>query len=129
MKGVLTDFVPPSVMIEGEDIPALFRRCIRQSHTATPHTLAREWIGRMNDVCNEDWGEDLKLSVDLTTIPTCDLVNELAKREGVQTFSVKSRQEEIIASRFVPVSQYGPAQPETIFFGIFGPVHILVVRD
>ncbi len=67
-------------------------------------------------------------TTELLDIPTCDLVNELAKREGVQAFSVKSRQEEIIASRLVPVSQYGLAQPETIFFGIFGPVHILVVK-
>ena len=86
MKGNLIDLISPSVKIEIEDIGHLFFRYFNQSQAATPHEAAREWLGRMNDVCNEEWGEDLKLSVDLAAIPTCELVKELEEREGVRVY-------------------------------------------
>jgi hypothetical protein len=96
MKGNLIDLIPTSLKIEIEDIGHLFWRYFCQSQTATPHEAVKEWISRMNDVCNEEWGEDLKLSVDLATIPTYDLVEELKEREGVTEFVITRNQEGII---------------------------------
>lgn len=71
MNGKLVDFIPYSMKIEIEDIGHLFWRYCCQSQTATPHQAAKEWIGQMNDVCNEEWGEDLKIPTDVSMCRAC----------------------------------------------------------
>ena len=123
MKGNLIDFIPSSMKIDIKDIGHLFWRYVCQSYVATPHEAAKEWLGRMNDVCNEEWGEDLKLSVDLTTIPTCDLFEELKHREGVRAFPAPDPEYEYE----IHVWKNGKHQTGTT--RIEGPATILEVID
>ncbi len=123
MKGNLIDLIPPSVMIEIEDIGHLFFRYFRQSQIATPHQVAKDWLGRMNDVCNEEWGSDLLLSVDLTPVPTCDLLRELKEREGVRVYPVPNPDWEY------EIKTYREGHYKTGTTRIEGPATILEVTD
>lgn len=61
MKCDLTGLIPRQAKIEIEDIGYLFYRYIMQSSVDTPHSAARAWLERMNDVCLEEWGGNLQL--------------------------------------------------------------------